>query len=316
MPQDPLANTLLERAAKVLGLRMPPTAEPVEQQQIPLKGDDQQGKHTWLDTAMDFAMPALGIEDQRPGLASALGTASGAVAAISPRMAKEIGKRMVEGIRHPEVKRVFSALQELYPRLMGHVDTVTATRIPSMINPVGAYGQQKARINLFADPGEVFEGGAHGMSAKDVARFNKHGQILIDPSKHETAADMANTAAHELTHSKQLLLDPMRHGRNYDAFQKSVGYQRNPFEVSARAMGAKAEQEFAQAEAAGLTPKQLRTLRGGVKNSPRMREFKPVFPPSVDLPQSELSKGLDLLIEGNPDATYEELVRQLINRRK
>jgi len=65
-------------------------------------------------------------------------------------------------------------------------------------------------------------------------------EIIIYIKKHMTLLELTNTVIHEFVHSTQ---NGKRFGTNYDAFNKSVGYLKNPFEIESRSIANSKDKE-------------------------------------------------------------------------
>ena len=216
------------------------------------------------------------------------------VAALPPRIAKEAGKLLVEGINNPTVRRIMARLRELYPRTVGHVDTVQVGKIAETPTASGA------RTGRAWPPYSAIEEATSPTQA--INNWIKQGSIAVNP---KNSSDTADTLGHELIHTAQALKD-VQFGPKYDLMDRIVGYDLNPFEVRARTGGAKFSAELKEADRLGTTPKQMRQGRadeGAFRKKANsgtlpgsMSEFSPVgagAPPDLSL--AELIKQLQLL---------------------
>ena len=139
-----------------------------------------------------------------------------AIAPMSPKLMKDAGLAVLgrartlptlSGLGHEAVSAL-TMLQQRYPRLFGSLTDID-TNVGDFVKPV--------------------MGKTMGLtSSRSGTPFTKMSLAPNLPFE-----DAATTAAHELTHSAQMLRRPKVWDRLYDAATKAVGYRKNPYEISA-----------------------------------------------------------------------------------
>jgi hypothetical protein len=189
-----------------------------------------------------------------------MGGVGQAVAKIPPALARALGKQLVSGMPRGKVRDVFSALQKKYPRLMGHVSSVTAERPDELsrgmafnkiaqndwehgVTRAQAMGRQPAHIEsagLMDEGAEVIHDNSLPFFHPEAAHLT---EIKIDPALRLT--QMANTAAHELAHTAQRVRRGRTFGHDYTQESNLIGYRNNKFEKTARQAGENFQTKFA-----------------------------------------------------------------------
>ena len=185
------------------------------------------------------------------------------VAAIPPGIAKQAGKMMVEGIKDPFLRRVWEALQELYPRNVGHVDSVQMEKLGEKIAGVRA-GRGFPNSDVVKD----------ATNMRDAAmKWSKLGPIRIDPN--QSLNDVIKGSRHELEHTGQAVRD-VNFPAKYEAQARVLPHDMITYER--RAM--KPEEPFLdlwkEAKRTGSTPKQVKVKRAKVRGEIKGFNRRPV----------------------------------------
>jgi hypothetical protein len=211
-----------------------------------------------------------------------------AVSAIPPKMAREVGRRLVDKIKQeaPGMGQIWERLYEAYPRLVGNLSDVQFKRLGNAPDGAPISGMRDSvqvtrgenDITKFYKENELM----HEPPLED-ARLHRTGIIGIDPIKaaQHGPVGAANTAAHELTHQAQGLmvnnlpekysLETVLHGGGRE------GYLANKYEKGANKAADNFTRRYAEAERTGESLQEVRRrLR---KMPPAVREVP--TPPGI-----------------------------------
>lgn len=232
-------------------LRLPGDAKvggPVPQPNPILKWISDKG-----DQIVGGAEMAAGLFDGNPGPEILK-----AISILPPAMAKKFGEQLLTKLKEsgqwgPEMMEAFTAAQQRYPRLFGHIRAVKPPLHPferaSGVQGAGWRGAAMAKQP--ASPGRKITTNPGWDEAAPYLPDDKKVQASLNTSTLGFKAqprNPVNTVHHELTHAAQQL---RRGGDFEDAYRQAadlVGYQLNPYEVRARQGGARATLRHIQAK--------------------------------------------------------------------
>lgn len=186
---------------------------------------------------------------------------------------------------HPNIYEALTNLIEKHPRVSSHINSIEASdTLPSSWN--AAFSASDRITKQIQN---------HGAEAWKASGQGPVGLVKINP-KIETMGpgQAAESLYHEFTHAAQYIADPRRFNGTYDEVTKALnrrippgpatqyldaGYQFNPAEVSARAVGTRAKQrassrapqnyrELTQAEGPpGVDPDEMKKVWRGVRDA-------------------------------------------------
>jgi hypothetical protein len=155
-----------------------------------------------------------------------------------PEVSSEMGRLIGEMIPHKGVKAGWQEFAKINPEAAGHVRQLTLGsdagkhRTGGLIS--GRIGNMLERLN---------DAGGHysNVNVPTLAEKEWAGEIYVNPNSLSRFIPRGNadTTAHELQHHAQQMLEGRRQfNENYRKMAKQFGYQKNPYEVEARKVGA------------------------------------------------------------------------------
>lgn len=155
-------------------------------------------------------------------------TGMGEITLLSKAKALENLLNHAEDLKGTSYEEMFDYLAEKAPWVMGHIDRIRA-------NPTALFSNLLGKFQ--PSPKQYFTGPSKGYAV---------GNIELNPNMIEKALGGGpEVLAHEATHAAQALRHGARKfGDQYQDFQDTVGYGRNPFEIGANQVARKVKADI------------------------------------------------------------------------
>lgn len=216
-----------------------------------------------------------GLENRNP---LEIGDPSKAVAAIPPKVAKELGRLMVELMDEGTIKNAFRVAQQKYPRVLGHVGKITSVPEKGSTLFNHRLGSQQRLKNAGGKISEV-----------NIAPHWRNKLFQFDADK---------SVGHELTHVAQQIAEGPKADTRYLLNNIMYGYYNNPAEVAARKGATKFRRIAKELRKNKPVSPGVSAEIDAFKQTPTpgsMAEFEPVASHEQDLPLEDLLKMQELM---------------------
>lgn len=186
-----------------------------------------------------------------------------AVTLLPPSMLKQLGQDLISRAKTaPGLEEILRKVQQLYPRVFGHLDNLQLGKIPSpgpdnvtygMHIPRDHYQPYSVLQDALIEEDELRNAGQLANAATNAGIKNERlGTLRLNTVDRVTPERLTTTIGHELTHQAQRLGDRF-FPHNYDTQIRTSGYFNAPYEESARRGGAKVN-ELVKLMETGMSP--------------------------------------------------------------